>query len=133
MILVTAKRQELAVNESVDAGLDPFDERESRLRRPTRQERREGQEQLLDQPGGGERAECVRTGFEQDQLVAALPKRAQNDTRINLDLRRQRCHLSRCRHPLRGVATRRLSTSGSPPARERWVLYVDRAASAQDR
>ena len=99
MILVTAKRQEFAVNESVDAGLDPFDERESRLRRPTCQERREGQEQLLDQPSRGERAECVRTSFEQDQLMAALAKRTQNDTRINLNLRRQRCDLSSFRNP----------------------------------
>ena len=117
MILVTSKRQEFAVHESVDTGLDPFDERESRLRRPTCQERREGQEQLLDQPGGGERAECVRTSFEQDQLVAAFPKRAQNDTPGQSQSPMPTVPPQPLPAPASEVATRRSSTSGSPPAR----------------
>ena len=63
------------------------------IRRPARDERRDGQEELVDQTRRRECAERVRPGFEQDQAMAALPKRVERSPRIDVCLGRQRGQL----------------------------------------
>ena len=84
MVIAAAKRDQLAADEAVAAGLNSFEERQSRRCRPARQKRRDGQEELVDQACGGERPERVRPGLEKDQPMAAFLKRMQNHVGIDL-------------------------------------------------
>ena len=96
---VAPDRQKLAAEEAVPVRLDSLDEGQPGLCRPTGQERRDGQEELVDEPRSGERAERVRSRLEQDQPMAALLQRAQGNSWIDLRLGRERRHLDGVRQP----------------------------------
>ena len=117
MVVASAKRDQLAADEAVAAGLNPFEERQSRRCRPARQKRGDGQEELVDQTCGGERPERVRPGLEQDQLMAAF-LRAHGEPRADrspLPTPMASPRLLQGRG--RGAVPRRPSMSGSPCVR----------------
>ena len=61
-----------------------LDQCETRVEhRPSRQERRDGEEELVDDAGLEERADYVRAAFVQEQPVAARAQRADGRRRID--------------------------------------------------
>ena len=84
MVMASAKRDQPTSDEAVAAGLNSFEERQPRGCRPARQERGNGQEELVDETCGSERPERARPSLEQDQLMAAFLERIENHVRIDL-------------------------------------------------
>ena len=107
MILGATERVQPELRRLVGRGREALDETEPRMRAvPSRELRRDGEEELVDQVGACELAEQVRAALAQDQPAAARGDDREQRGRVDLaavagdedlDLRRQRCRRARSR------------------------------------